>query len=68
MDLATGAGHGSPGGAPSTTYTGGDVYDLTRNPTEAGSGGGSSDSGTGGHGGGYLKIDTFYDITNNGML
>lgn len=67
-NLATGAGHGAPGGAPSSGYTGGDAYDPTRNPTETGSGGGNSVNGTGGAGGGYLQIDTYYDITNDGML
>ena len=67
-NLATGAGHGAPGGSPSADYTGGDAYDLTRDPTEVGSGGGNSVNGTGGTGGGYLQIFTYYDLTNDGKL
>ncbi|VDI26438.1 Hypothetical predicted protein [Mytilus galloprovincialis] len=67
-DLATGAGYASPGGSPSESNTGGDIYNLTRVPGEEGSGGGNSNSGVGGAGGGYLKIETFYDLTNYGVI
>ena len=67
-DLATGAGYASPGGAPSDSYTGGAIYNLTREPGEEGSGGGNSNSGVGGAGGGYLQIETFYDLTNYGKF
>ena len=66
-DLATGAGYASPGGSPSESNMGGVIYNLTRIPGEEGSGGGNSNSGVGGKGGGFLNIETFYDLTNYGM-
>ena len=66
--IGTGAGHGATGGSPSSTVAGGVVYDNTRFPTEAGSGGGNSASGTGGSGGGYLKLFLYSSLTIDGML
>jgi hypothetical protein len=64
--VGTGAGHGAPGGSNSTDVTGGVVYDNTRLPTLAGSGGGNSANGTGGAGGGYLKLYLYGTLTVDG--
>lgn len=65
-DIGTGAGHGAPGGSYSSSVDGGVVYDNTRVPTEAGSGGGNSINGTGGSGGGYLILKLYTSLTVDG--
>lgn len=65
--VGTGGGHGAPGGSQFESVTGGAMYDDTRVPTSAGSGGGDSSSGVGGAGGGFLNISTFYEVNVEGM-
>jgi len=65
-DMGTGAGHAANGGSPSPDIPGGLVYDNTRLPTEAGSGGGNSADGVGGSGGGYLKLYLYSNIKVDG--
>lgn len=65
--VGTGGGHGAPGGSQSESVTGGAMYDDTRVPTSAGSGGGDSSSGVGGAGGGFLNISTFYEVNVEGI-
>jgi hypothetical protein len=61
--IGLGAGHGAPGGSNLADITGGLSYDNTRLPVEPGSGGGNSLNGTGGAGGGYLKLTLFTSLT-----
>ena len=63
--IGTGAGHGAQGGSVSGE-DGGIAYDTTQLPYQQGSGGASSASGTGGAGGGYLKISIFETLTVEG--
>jgi hypothetical protein len=67
-NIGTGAGHGAPGGTRTTSIIGGASYDNTRLPIETGSGGGNSASGTGGTGGGYLKLSLFKLLKVDGKL
>ena len=61
--IGTGAGHGAPGGSMSADIDGGLSYDNTRLPVQPGSGGGNSLNGTGGAGGGYLKLNLYSALT-----
>ena len=63
--IGTGGGHGAQGGSVSGE-DGGIAYDTTQLPYQQGSGGASSASGTGGAGGGYLKISIFETLTVEG--
>ena len=65
--MGTGAGHGAPGGSASSSSPGGVAYGLTRDPQEAGSGGGNSPHGQGGAGGGLLNLTVYYEIELEGL-
>jgi len=67
-DVGLGAGHGAPGGSPTPDGAGGAVYDNTRAPLTPGSGGGNSLEGTGGKGGGFIKLFLYSTLTVEGEL
>ncbi|WAR26297.1 TENX-like protein [Mya arenaria] len=67
-NIGTGAGHGAPGGSYDSAVSGGVVYDNTRLPVEAGSGGGNTLEGSGGSGGGYLKLFLYSTLKVDGVL
>ena len=64
-----GGGYGGRGGDASST-AGGSVYGSKSQPAEIGSGGGkpTSNSGTGGKGGGSVKLAISGDVVNNGAI
>ncbi|KAL4230250.1 hypothetical protein ACF0H5_010636 [Mactra antiquata] len=64
----TGGGHGSPGGSQTSDIKGGLTYDNTRIPYQPGSGGGSTLSGQGGAGGGYIRLKLYINLLIDGIL